>query len=56
MAQQPPGEPWWYAEIAMTFIGLGVLLLLFIVAKGARRFNIGPQWLRQCVIDKHTLY
>jgi hypothetical protein len=35
-------------------LGLGVLLLLFVVAKGARRFKVGPQWLRQ--FDKRTLY
>jgi len=49
----------WYAETEMMvlgFIGLGVLLLMFVLAQGARRFNIGPNWLRQFLIDKHTLY
>jgi hypothetical protein len=49
----------WYPEIEMMvlgFIGLSVLLLLFVLARRARRFNIGPNWLRQFAIDKRTLY
>jgi hypothetical protein len=49
----------WYAEIEMMvlgFIGLSVLLFLFVLAKGARRFGVGPQWLRQFAIGKRTLY
>jgi hypothetical protein len=49
----------WYAEVEMMvlgFIGLGVLLLLLVLAKGETRFNIGPQWLRRFTIDSHTLY
>jgi len=42
--------------MVLGFIGLSVLLFLFGLAKGARRFNVGPQWLRQLAIDKQTLY
>jgi hypothetical protein len=42
--------------IVLGFIGLGVLLFLYVLAKGAIRFNVGPQWLRRFIIDKHTLY
>jgi len=48
-----------YAEAEMMvlgFIGLGVLFFLFVLAKGAIRFNMGPQWLRRFIIDKHTFY
>jgi len=38
------------------FIGLGVLVLLHTLAAGARRFQVGPQWLRQFIIDKRTFY
>jgi hypothetical protein len=37
-------------------VGLGVLCLLFLLAKVARHFHIGPKWLRQLKIDKNTLY
>jgi len=46
-----------YAEaemIVLGFDGLCALVLLLLLAKGARRFNIGPQWLRQFKFDKHT--
>jgi len=53
------GHEFVYAELEMMvlgFIGLSVLLSLFGLAKGARRFNVGPRWLRQFALDKHTLY
>jgi len=34
-------------------IVLGVLVLLYAIAKGAIRFNFGPQWLRRLIIDEH---
>ena len=38
------------------FIGLAVLWFLLVLAKGAVRVDIGPQWLRRFTIDSHTLY
>ena len=40
----------------MSLIGLVTLLILLALAKSARLFKIGPKWLRQFVIDKHTLF
>jgi hypothetical protein len=48
----------YYTEIEMMvfgFIGLGVLLFLLVLAKGAARLNIGPQWLWRFANDGHTL-
>jgi len=42
--------------IVLGFLGLSVLFFLFVLAKGARRFNIGPQWLRRFTIDRRTYY
>jgi hypothetical protein len=33
-----------------------VFLFLLVLAKGGRRFDIGPQWLRRFIIEKHTFY
>jgi hypothetical protein len=35
------------------YIVVGVLILLYALAKGATRFNLGPQWLRRLIIDEH---
>jgi len=40
----------------VVFTGLGALVLLVVLAKGARRFGVGPLWLRQFTIDNRTLY
>jgi hypothetical protein len=37
-------------------IGYGALLVLLTLAKSARHFKIGPQWLRRFEIEKHTLF
>jgi hypothetical protein len=33
-------------------IALGVLFFLYLLAKGAIRFNMGPRWLRRLIIDE----
>jgi hypothetical protein len=46
----------WYgkSDMALTaYIVLGVLILLYAIAKGAIRFNVGPPWLRRLIIDEH---
>jgi hypothetical protein len=40
----------------MDGIGLIVLLVLLGLAKAARHYNVGPQWLRRMVLEKHTYY
>jgi hypothetical protein len=37
-------------------LGFVTLLILLALAKFARHFKIGPQWLRRFVIEKHTLF
>jgi hypothetical protein len=37
--------------IVLGYIGMGMLFFLFVLAKGAIRFDIGPQWLRRFIID-----
>ncbi len=36
--------------------GLLTLILLLVLARTARRFDIGPQWLKRFVIEKHTWF
>ena len=49
-------ENLWYAQAEMLFEGMGAFFILLALGKAARRFNIGPQWLRQFKIEKHTFY
>ena len=46
----------WYAEAEMPGIGLEVFVIVLVLANVARRFNVGPQWLREFKIEKHTFY
>jgi hypothetical protein len=46
----------WYVELIVTFPGLIALLVLLGLAKAARYFNLGPQWLRRFEIEKHTQF
>jgi hypothetical protein len=46
----------WYAYAEMLPEGLAAFFILLALGKAARRFNIGPQWLRQFKIEKHTFY
>ena len=41
-------------ELVIGLVGFGVLLILVGLANAARRYNTGPQWLRQFRIEKHT--
>jgi hypothetical protein len=40
----------------MDFIGLVFFCVLLGLAKTANYLNLGPRWLRQFRIDKHTIY
>ena len=42
--------------IVLGVIGLIALLALLGLANAAKRFEIGPQWLRRFVIEKHTYF
>ncbi len=46
----------WYGELIMPLPGYAVLLFLLALAKAARRFDLGPQWLRRFTIGKSTYY
>jgi len=42
--------------IVLGFIGLSALFFLHVLAKGAARFKIGPQWLQRLIIDKRSTF
>jgi hypothetical protein len=46
----------WYAYAEMLPERLAAFFILLALGKAARRFNIGPQWLRQFKSEKHTFY
>ncbi len=40
----------------MLFEGLAIFILLLGLARLARRFGFGPEWLRRFRIEKYTIY
>ena len=38
--------------ILFAYIGIGTLVFVYGLAKGALRFHAGPRWLRRLIIDE----